>query len=62
MDSALTASIGYYFLTKLQHGESKLIIDIPILFVWGFCWFGLFKIFESDKFSLNVVSTGLPTQ
>lgn len=51
MDSA--ARIGLYFLTKLQHGESKLIIAVPIQFgLGGFSvglFFGFFLIFESDK-------------
>lgn len=33
MDSA--ARIGLYFLTKLQHGENKLIIAVPIQFGLG---------------------------
>lgn len=65
MDSALTTSIGYYILIKLQNGENKLNIAVPTQFVLGwFFWLDVvlvfFLIFASDTFSLNVASAGHP--
>lgn len=62
MDSALKSSMGYYFLTKLQCGESKLVTAVATQFGVFLDLGFFFLIFESDKFSLNVASTGLPTQ
>lgn len=63
MDSALKISIGLYFLTKLQHGESKLIVAVPTQFVWEIFLLVFWVFFKLEKeFSLNVASPGPPTQ